>query len=405
MRTVFFLLLIHAGLCVAAQEQCGSAGYLSTQKSFNTATAENIATADKFLQHHSASLSASAREATNEVIKIPVVVHVLYKEAWQNLSDEQIKSQLLALNRDFRKKNGDTVNTPERFRSIAADVQIEFYLAAADPKGRATTGIVRKQTATANWLNNDRIKASSSGGDDAWDSRSYLNIWVGNLVAGSGYSSAPGSDGSKDGVVINTAAFGTIGRSGNTALGRIAVHEVGHWLGLKHIWGDAQCGDDGVTDTPQQSGYTLNCPSGFRSSCDNGLQGDMYMNYMDYTADACMNLFTEGQKRRMRAAFDPGGPRESLLWSKGLRAPLPDESPLPEMSITTMIYPNPATLELNINLASMGGIKTIVIYNAAGTLVQSVPVTSTVIKLALSSYKPGMYFVKGEGLSQKFIKL
>src|ERR1043165_4981181 len=100
-------------------------------------------------------------------------------------------------------------------------------------------------------------------------------------------------------------------------MGRTAVHEVGHWLGLKHIWGDAACGDDLVEDTPPQGWYTQGCPTGFHSSCNNGVMGDMYMNYMDYTSDACMNLFTAGQKQRMRALFATGGARASLLQSKG----------------------------------------------------------------------------------------
>ena len=160
-----------------AQEPCITARYLAEQKSARSAEAENMNAAEIFLQKNSvAASSAEARTASENIIKIPVVVHVLYKDASQNITDEQVKSQIEALNRDFRRKNADTLATPARFRSLAADVQIEFYLATADPKGKATNGIVRKHTSTFAWLANDRIKFSAQGGDDAWDSKSYLNI-------------------------------------------------------------------------------------------------------------------------------------------------------------------------------------------------------------------------------------
>ena len=193
----------------------------------------------------------------------------------------------------------------------------------------------------------------SCGGDNAWDSRYYLNIWVGNTRSLLGYSSVIGAPADKDGIVINTSAFGTLNMSGAYDNGRTAVHEAGHWLGLKHIWGDALCGDDGIYDTPTQSGFTTSCPTGIRtSSCGSNPAGDMYMNYMDFTNDACLNLFTTGQKEHMRSLFDDGAPRYSLLLSKGLNAPWTEES-LPEEAIPVVIapaqlklYPNPTSSEL-----------------------------------------------------------
>ncbi len=405
MRTLCFLL---AWLTVSigfAQDRCGSADYLAAQKGFTAFDAQAISAAESFLQQKSSAFSQTG--TTDEaVIKIPVVVHILYNNASQNLSAAVIKRQLDALNRDFRRSASDTVNTPERFKSLAADIMVEFYLATADPLGRATTGIIRKYSSIANWLYNDKMKFSSSNGDDAWDSKNYLNIWVGNLVSGGGYSSLPGGDGNKDGIVINTSAFGNRGGGGNYSMGRAAVHEIGHWLGLKHIWGDAECGDDGISDTPPQSGYTLNCPSGFRSSCGNAETGDMYMNFMDYTADACMNLFTEGQKKKMRACFIEGGPRSSLLQSKGLQLPWLEDAPLPEgFVISNAVYPNPANDLINLNLGKDFIGKTVQVFNANGLLVQSLVITTSLQKMALTFFKPGIYFIRGEGLSQKFIKL
>lgn len=389
-----------------AQDRCASAAYLSAQKA-DPHYAQGIAAAETFLQQKNNSLARTTGTVKEGTIKIPVVVHLLYSNASQNLSDAQIKSQLDALNRDFRRTNADTLNTPERFRYLAADINVEFYLATTDPKGRATTGIIRKYSSVATWLYNDKIKFSASSGDDAWDSKSYLNIWVGNLVSGGGYASVPGSDGSRDGIVINASAFGTLGRGGNYSMGRAAVHEAGHWLGLKHIWGDAACGDDGIADTPPQSGYTSGCPGGFRSSCSNGSTGDMYMNYMDYTADACMNLFTLEQKKKMRTCFDEGGPRASLLQSKGLQMPRVEEAALPEAmpAGAGLLYPSPASNEINLALGTERIGQTVHIFNASGVRMQSIQIASALQKVNVSSFRAGVYFVKGEGFSQKFVKL
>lgn len=337
------------------------------------------------------------------VIRIPVVVHVLYNNAQQNISDAQIKSGIEALNRDFRRKNADSVNTPLSFKSLAADVQIEFHLAASDPFGRKTTGIVRKQTSRLGWTAEDKMKRSSQGGDDAWNSRSYLNIWVVNLLGGSGYASVPGSAAENDGVVINFNVFGTINTLAPFNMGRTAVHEVGHWLGLKHIWGDAACGDDGIDDTPTQAFFSKGCPSGSRSSCNNNPAGDMYMNYMDYTDDACMNLFTNGQRRKMRSLFAAGEWRESLLQSKGLLEPLAEDAPLPIVS--SSLYPNPASDKITVQAsASLLG-KTLSLFNGQGQLQKTILIETAQQIISITSLKPGVYFLKGENFTQRFIKL
>lgn len=252
---------------------------------------------------------------------IPVVVHIVYKTAAQNLSDAAVFSQIEVLNRDFRKLNPDTSYTPAPFKGLAADCEFQFCLAQIDPNGNPTTGIVRVPTTVGPFTANDAVKFTSQGGDDAWDRNKYLNIWVCDIMGYLGYASFPGSAPEVDGVVISCAAFGVGGTSYPPYhLGRTATHEIGHWMNLYHIWGDdgTGClGSDRVDDTPNQAGYNMNCPPFPKISCNNGPNGDMFMNYMDYGYDNCMTIFTEGQKARMSAVFAPGGFRWSLLSSNG----------------------------------------------------------------------------------------
>jgi hypothetical protein len=410
MRTILSGICLFIATIAFAQRECASSAYIDQLKSVDHSFATKINEIENFVRRQKTARELG-QEAPN-VIVIPVVVHVLYKTSVQNISNEQIKSQIDALNRDFRRKNADTSNTPIRFKSLAADVQIEFALATADPKGRATNGIVRKATNVTRWSSDDKIKFSSQGGDDAWDSRYYLNFWVGDLGTLLGYSSQPGAAAEKDGVVINYTTFGTINVGGSYNLGRTATHEVGHWLGLRHIWGESYCGDDLVDDTPKQGNFTAGCPNTFRSSCSNGDLGDMYMNYMDFTNDACLNLFTNGQKQRMLSFFKEGGPRNLLLSSKGLNKPWLAEAPV-EIPVKTAFkfYPNPTSSELLLDFeynADWIG-KTVSIVSINGVVVSKVQISSKIQKLNLSQLPAGMYFIQADNgtqkLREKFIKL
>lgn len=417
MRTILVSVCLFIALSVAAQRDCATANYIQEQLQSDLSLQSRMAGIEDFISRRSLDIASSANGRTGgiSVLRIPVVVHVLYNSPQQNISDAQVKSQIDALNRDFRRNNSDTTNTPQRFRSLAADTEIEFVLASADPSGRATNGIVRKQTNVKEWSMDDKIKLQSQGGDNAWDSRYYLNIWVGNMRT-LGYSSAPGSAAEKDGVVISYTAFGTINTSAPYNMGRTAVHEVGHWLGLKHIWGDTYCGDDAVEDTPKQGNFTAGCPSGFRTSCSNGTIGDMYMNYMDYTSDACINLFTNGQKSRMRYLFLPGGPRASLLQSKGLGDPwnstgetVAEETPAVESKLK--VYPNPAQSDITLDLGtdhSWTG-KELLIINTSGITVQKITITRSMQKINIAQLKPGIYFIQGSNgdirMRMKIVKL
>jgi hypothetical protein len=253
---------------------------------------------EAFTQQH---ISTGQNNLTNRiegnVIKIPVVVHILYHTPSEKISDAQVQSQVDVLNRCFRHRNADSVKTPLWFRSLAADVEIEFQLAISDSRSRSTTGIIKKYTPVTKWGMDDKMKFSGNMGDDAWDPKSYLNIWVCNMDKLAGYASLPGSDITKDGLVLDFGAFAAINSGSGYDMGKTAVHEVGHWLGLKHLWGDTYCGDDGVSDTPKQASYTVGCPGSIRITCGNGPYGDMYMNYMDLQAMPVSISLRRGRKQ------------------------------------------------------------------------------------------------------------
>ena len=353
------------------------------------------------------------REAQGTIIRIPVVVHILYHYPEQNVSDSQVYEQIDILNRCFRKKNADTSLIPSYFLPYAADCEIEFQLAISDPSRRNTSGIIRKYTPIHDWEADDRMKFSSEMGSDAWDPKSYLNIWVCNMRGVVGYSSMHGSDSTRDGVVIATNVFGRT-LTGGLNQGKTAVHEVGHWLNLRHLWGDDYCGDDGVSDTPKQGGYNSGCPSTNHITCGNGPLGDMFMNYMDFTDDACVHMFTQQQKLRMRASFATGGTRNSILNSKGLQTPLIFETPVPDQAprwLRAQFYPNPvsgdATLDLSYDVRWIG--KSISVINMQGQVVMRVVVNSRLVNIDTRSLKPGLYLLSakkedGDFIRQKFVK-
>ena len=307
-------------------------------------------------------LSNHGNSNRQTVYQIPVVFHVVYNSDDQNLSDDVIQSQLDVLNADFRRLNDNASNTREEFLPFAGDPHIEFYLATEDPNGNPTTGITHTYTSQSGFpyisfedlftgnITLDNVKSSSAGGVDAWDTNRYMNIWVCNIeesflgqVLGFAYppidvqdaldsldyeivpdwSSFEGAlaNQSLQGIVLHYPVVGTNnpnntddGISGNE-LGKTLVHEVGHYLGLRHIWGDALfeggCSvDDGIADTPNQeaaSNFTCNLN---QNSCSDGLDDfpDMVENYMDYSNDACMNMFTNTQIDVMRIILEIARP-------------------------------------------------------------------------------------------------
>ena len=279
---------------------------LTEDQSFATRMQNIEAFTQEYVANHAGS--------TRDIVVIPVVVHVVYNNATENISDAQALSQIDVLNEDFRRTNSDAGSTLSDFVGVAADTEIEFCLASVDPDGNPTTGITRTSTSRSSFSADDKVKFDSQDGKDAWPRDEYLNIWVCDLGGGLlGYAQFPGGPANTDGVVCDYLYFGTTGvATPPFDLGRTATHEVGHWLNLRHIWGDGPCGfDDFVGDTPASDNPNYSCPLS-HVSCSSL---DMVQNYMDYTNDACMNLFTMGQKDRMQALFAPGGARVELLSS------------------------------------------------------------------------------------------
>ena len=252
--------------------------------------------------------TGQALRALRKLLTIDVVVHVVYKLPAENISDTQVKSQIAVLNKDFRATNPDKSKVPPVWKGLIGDSNLKFQLAKKDPSGKATTGITRTATTRASFGSGNAVKKKAQGGADAWPSDRYLNVWVCNLADGLlGYAQFPGGPPTTDGVVILYTAFGTGGAARPPFnLGRTATHEIGHWLNLRHIWGDRNdCGGtDFVTDTPNQQLPNTGKPAFPRVSCNNGPNGDMFMNYMDYVDDDAMFMFTPQQVVRMQASLD-----------------------------------------------------------------------------------------------------
>jgi hypothetical protein len=315
----------------------------------------------------------------NGLIIIPVVVHVLhYGEAIGtgfNISLARIQSQIDVLNEDYRRLNADAVNTPAAFLPVASDFGIEFRLACIDPDGNPTDGVVRKQTSEPYFIFNRPRRPDGSTNEEAigiktspngswrWPTDRYLNIWVCNLNGTpAGYAQFPAwysAYPDYDGVVIDKQSFGRPSEHSYYNKGRTATHEIGHWLNLIHLWGseteNLSCiYDDEVGDTPKQDYMTFGesnngCPSYpyLQRRCDPSDPSVMFMNYMDNVTDACYNMFSNGQKLRVRALFAAGGPREQQLnnWFKVRQSKTP-------IRCSGVVYSSPACLSTTWSVLS-----------------------------------------------------
>lgn len=338
---------------------------------------------------------------TNSVVVIPVVVHVVYKTTAQNISDAQILSQIDALNEDFARLNADTNNTPLPFRAVASGTQFQFCMARRDPNGNMTNGIERRLTTVSSFSTNDNVKHYSSGGLDAWDVNQYMNIWVCNMSGGIlGYGEFPATVHTNTyGVVIQYDSFGRIGNvSAPYDQGRTLTHEIGHCFRLNHIWGDdngACSGSDNIADTPNQSGETYGCHTfPYTDACTTTGNGIMYMNYMDYSDDDCLNMFTSNQATRMYVSLNGFYP--TLFTSVACQDVIAGVNSVEDFQFS--VYPNPTDGILNIDMFTTNNVKDIVnvrISDAIGKIVAEKEIgqpNGQVHQIDLSNLESGSYF-------------
>jgi hypothetical protein len=414
-------ILFHVLPC-QSQSVCRSTEYRRRQLQSDPALAQAIAAIEAFTANQiknrpvmvtGGSAGGTANNLQNNasvpLITIPVVVHIVYHTTAENISDAQVQSQIEVLNADYQKLNADTAAIPSYYRSLAANCGFRFGLALLDTNGQATTGIVRRNTNVTSFSVDDGIKFTASGGDDGWDRDRYLNIWVGNLTSGIlGYSSIVGGPKATDGAVVLYTAFGTTGTA--TApfnRGRTATHEVGHWLNMIHTWGDDSCGNDEVADTPPQEGPDYGDPGGIIISCGNEPYGNLYMDYMDFTDDIGMHLFTYGQRDRMRSLFVPGGFRYPILSSTVPVAVDSVVSVVGDEGGGITAFPNPAVTGVTVKLtdpAYLGGL--LEVYDQLGRKMAEVRITSLVLQLDVSAWTGGVYFIRvGGGKNGETAKL
>ncbi len=334
------------------QERCATDSLFA-----NKQRKESLEQFENWLKKASSEKLSRARKNSlgNTVYQIPLVFHIIHDGSsignGTNISDQRILEQVDILNADFRRTNTDATETPEEFLPVATDTEIEFVLAKQDPEGLATTGIIRQKGSKNSYHpRNDEAALTS---ESFWNQDFYVNIWVTDLNGFLGaaqfpFSSIEGSElvnyKSSDGLMIDYEYLGINPKASDfDSYGRTTVHEMGHYLGLKHIWGDGSCSfDDYCSDTPTAQNATFDCP-GSKFSCESN---DMIQNYMDYTDDVCMNLFTTCQKERMRTVLEMSPRRASLLSSPGLSEPVMVAN---DLGIRSIVSPNQMSCEISIN--------------------------------------------------------
>jgi hypothetical protein len=423
MKKYYFLLstLIFSFLNFQAQEfhRCGTNEHLFHLNQQNPGHAERV---NQALEEIAAA--SNLRNGDEELYRIPVVVHIIYNNEANNLPDSVIFNQINILNQDFRRLNPDTSVTRDIFKSRAADTRIEFYLAGIDPDGNPSNGITRTQSNSNFALSvvTNNIKQTASGGKDAWPTNKYMNIWVGDLsIFGApvilGYATPPegapnwpdGSSASQpqfDGVVVHNQVFGSNNPNTPPSLsavgkGRTTTHEVGHYLGLRHIWGDGGgfgggdgCTvDDGIEDTPNAAAASQQtCDYSSNSCVDSPIDyPDMIENYMDYSDEACMNMFTQGQMNAMRFCLEQF--RQELIDTTN--APIGISNL--QGTLNVKLYPNPAQNFVNIETKTLNGLGSIAFHNLSGAVIKQQILNfseNSNIQLDISDLPAGIYFTK-----------
>ena len=419
---------------------CLAAEYKKWEEEMNPALKVQRTQMETVIRNYIQTQSLNPKPASQVVLTIPVVFHVIYKTSTENLSDQIIKDAVDRLNKDYRKLNTDlnaTTCPPQAWRNLAADCEIQFVLASEDPNGSPTTGIVHKPTSLDGFqaqvsptAYDDRMKFNAQGGDDVWDNQQYINFWIVKFTDNTlGRGSFPGTAANIDGIVMSYKTLAGAPGPGidpRYNLSRTLTHELGHYFGLAHTWGDDgntdgscndgqyQCaGSDLVDDTPNQCDNHINkptfpqmdaCSNCTATSCTvtitgttyNGGAGDpangtMYMNYMDYTDDDHIVMFTLGQKTRMLAIIDQYRPylkTISVTGTANTRA----------LNQLVSVYPNPSTGDIFISGSIPNATSAdIMVYNTIGGVVLTKKVAldgAENVKLDINDQPEGMYFIQ-----------
>ncbi len=396
MRLFFTLNLVFAFSCLGAQfQKCATMERLHENLKNHP---ERMAQLAKTAQKAANWREGQAQKTAGGFQVIPVIVHVVYTSAPESLTVAQIQSQIDVLNQDFARLNSDTLRTRPIFQGIAASMDIQFCLASTDPLGNPTTGIeyVWGDPGFLGAFNpfSDNVKSIASGGADPWPDTNYLNLWVCKLFANIyGYAQFPGEDPTTDGVVIDYRSFGLGGTTQSpTNRGRTATHEIGHWLGLYHIWGDGGCGViDSIADTPDAAAANYGCDTTLNSCVDAGFDyPDMIENYMDYSDDSCMNMFTNDQVLRAQSFLNTE--RSGLALSNGC---LLAGNKISESKFLR-IFPNPAVSEIVIEFLPSTLDFSVSILNMQGKKV----LNSNRTYIDVSGLPNGIYWVQVESMGK-----
>jgi hypothetical protein len=391
-----FLFYTFCSVAQSIPSHCGTTHYLNILKAEDPLVEGKLQAMEvqtqEYISRHKVSNSS--------VIVIPVVFHIVYNTPAQNLPDGVIREQMVMLNADYAKMNSDTSNVPAIWKPIAANTQIQFRLADFDTLGNPTTGIIHTSSANTTFANSPsdhKINFATLGGANAWNRNHYLNIWVCNLGSGIlGYTQLPGvGPATRDGCVINYIAVGKTGATAPYNLGRTITHEVGHWLNLDHTWGDdyGYCtGTDYVADTPNEANANYSNYPPFTvklDSCSPAAPGFMWQNYMDYTDDAGMCLFTAGQVQRMQATLN--GPRDSIRFSPAV---WPAAVRQIDLNRAVSVYPSPSTGTVYLKFNGISGKTGIRVFDISGNQVygQVLESSDTAASVDLSGFSGGIYF-------------